>query len=111
MESPQPASRIGSLNEKPLHAALKRWIAGPSDQLEVSIDGFVIDIVQDGLLIEIQTKSFASIKRKLIRLTATRKVRLIYPVAQEKWIVKLEVGGEEQPPKVAEEWQASISIC
>ncbi len=54
-------SNIGTLNEKPLHAALKEYYAKPDDQFEVSVDGFVIDIVQGDLLIEIQTGNFASI--------------------------------------------------
>lgn len=79
---------IGSLNEKPLHASLKEWCARPGDRLEERVDGFVIDIVRDGLLLEIQTKSFASIKTKLHTLVRTHRVRLVYPVAVEKWIVK-----------------------
>ena len=82
-------SGIGSLNEKPLHASLKEWYARPGDRFEVTVDGFVIDIVRDGLLLEVQTSSFASIKSKLMDLVCARRVRLIYPVAQEKWIVKL----------------------
>jgi len=77
------------LNEKPLHAALKKWYAQPGDQFEVAVDGFVIDLVQDGLLLEIQTSSFASIKQKLMDLTRAHRIRLIYPIAQEKWIIKL----------------------
>ena len=46
---------IGTLNEKPLHAALKDWCARPGDQFEVFVDGFVVDIVRGNLLIEIQT--------------------------------------------------------
>ncbi|MFC1620040.1 hypothetical protein ACFL45_08850 [Candidatus Neomarinimicrobiota bacterium] len=82
-------SGIGLLNEKPLHASLKEWCARPGDRFEVTVDGFVIDIVQDDLLLEIQTSNFASIKSKLINLVRVHRVRLIYPIAQEKWIVKL----------------------
>jgi hypothetical protein len=81
-------SGIGLLNEKPLHASLKRWYARPGDRLEVAVDGFVVDIVRDDLLIEIQTGHFASIKSKLARLTRSHPVRLIYPIALEKWIVR-----------------------
>ena len=59
---------IGLLNEKALHASLKQWYARPGDQLEVAVDGFVIDIVRDDLLIEIQTRNFSSIKSKLTNL-------------------------------------------
>ena len=82
-------SIIGLLNEKPLHASLKKWYARPGDRFEVAVDGFVIDIVQDDLLLEIQTSNFASIKSKLTDLVRTHRIRLIYPIAQEKWIVRL----------------------
>ena len=81
-------SGIGQLNEKPLHASLKEWYARPGDQFEVKVDGFVIDIVRDGLLLEIQTANFSSIKSKLKTLLQSHPVRLIYPIAREKWIVK-----------------------
>jgi hypothetical protein len=81
-------SDIGLLNEKPLHASLKEWYAQPGDRFEVSVDGYVIDIVRDDLLLEIQTGSFASIKLKLQGLVAGHRIRLIYPIALEKWIVK-----------------------
>ena len=82
-------SGIGLLNEKPLHASLKEWYAQPGDRFEVAVDGFVIDIVRDDLLLEIQTGNFASIRSKLTNLVRSHQVRLIYPIAQEKWIVKL----------------------
>ena len=81
-------SGIGLMNEKPLHASLKQWYARPGDRLEVPVDGFVIDIVRDDLLIEIQTRNFASINSKLCKLTRSYEVRLVYPVVQEKWIVR-----------------------
>ncbi len=79
---------IGLLNEKPLHASLKQWYARPGDQFEVPVDGFVIDMVRDDLLIEIQTRNFSSIKSKLNKLAHSHRVRLIYPIVQEKWIVR-----------------------
>jgi len=82
-------SGIGLLNEKQLHASLKEWYAQPGDRFEVAVDGFVIDIVRDGLLLEIQTASIASIKSKLINLVRAHRIRLIYPIAEEKWIIKL----------------------
>lgn len=81
--------QIGTLNEKPLHAALKNWYAQPHDRFEVSLDGFIIDIIRGDLLVEIQTRNFAAIKRKMNELTENRSVRLVYPIALEKWIVKL----------------------
>lgn len=91
-----PMSGIGLLNEKQLHASLKEWYAQPGDQFEVPLDGFVIDLVRGDMLLEIQTRGFASVKSKLINLVRAHPVRLIHPIAQEKWIVRLGKGkGEE----------------
>jgi hypothetical protein len=89
----ETAHQIGTLNENPLHAALKTWYAQPGDRIEVPVDGFIIDIVRGELLVEIQTRNFSSIKRKMATLTAHRPVRLVYPIAREKWIVKLKGEG------------------
>lgn len=79
---------IGSLNERPLHAALKRACAPEGARFEVRVDGFVIDAVHDGELIEIQTRNAGALRRKLTRLLARHPVRLILPVARTRWIVK-----------------------
>ena len=85
---------IGTLNEKSLHASLKEWYARPGDRFEVSIDGFVIDILRDKLLVEIQTSGFSSIKRKVQALAANHRLRLVYPIASERWIVRLAKDGD-----------------
>ena len=79
---------IGLLNERALHAELKRWYTRPGDRVEVALDGFVIDIVRDDLLIEIQTGNFSSIKAKLGTLLQSHRVRLFHPIVQEKWIIR-----------------------
>ncbi|MDD1725606.1 MAG: hypothetical protein LUQ34_01825 [Euryarchaeota archaeon] len=82
-------NKIGTLNEKPLHEALKQWYAQSGDRLEVPVDGSVVDIMRGELLVEIQTGNFAAIKRKLEKLIVNHPVRLVYPIPCEKWIVKL----------------------
>lgn len=86
--------QVGTLHEGPLHAALKRWYFEDGDLVEQPIDGFVIDMVRGDLLIEIQTGGFSSMKRKLTQLLDTHPVRLVHPIAAEKWIVKLDESGE-----------------
>jgi len=90
-----PRHRITTLNEGPLHASLKHWYAEPDDRLEVPVDGFLVDIVRGELLIEIQTANVSAIRGKLRQLSATHRVRLVYPIAREKWIVRLPQEGEE----------------
>jgi hypothetical protein len=85
---------ISTLNEKPLHAALKDWYARPSDRLEVPVDRYVVDIVRDDLLIEIQTQNVSGIRHKLADLAAEHALRLVIPVPREKWIVKVTADGE-----------------
>lgn len=85
---------IGTLAERSLHAALKDWYARPGDLREVKVDGYVIDLVRGDLLIEIQTRHFTAMRRKLDRLTETHTVHLLHPIARERWIVKLGSDGE-----------------
>jgi hypothetical protein len=79
---------IGTLSEKSLHAGLKQWYGRPSDQFEVAVDGYVIDIQRGDTLIEIQTRHLGAMKRKLAALLPNHRVRLLHPIAQEKWIVR-----------------------
>jgi hypothetical protein len=95
---------IGTLQETGLHAALKAWYARPADEFEVDVDGFVIDLRRGEQLIEIQTRSFSAIKRKLRCLVANHPVRLVHPIPVDKWIVRLQtdrrtVGGRRKSPK------------
>ena len=82
------SNAIGTLNEKPLHAALKEWYARPEDKLEASVDGFTVDILRGDLLIEIQTQNLSRLRRKLVQLLAQHAVRVVYPIARERWIVR-----------------------
>lgn len=86
---------IGTLQENSLHAALKAWYAQPGDQIEVKVDGYFVDVVRTGLLIEIQTRNFTAIKPKLVRLLENHSVRLVHPIPLEKWIVRLPAEGDQ----------------
>jgi len=102
---------IGSLNEKPLHASLKEWYRRDGDQVEVPLEGFVIDLVRDGLLIEIQTRGFSSMRRKLDRLLDSYSIRLVHPVAVEKWIVKLDEDGREASRRRSPKRGIAADVC
>ena len=80
------APHIGTLNEKPLHAALKTWYAEEGDAFEVPIDGFVADIVRGNLIIEIQTGAVSALRRKLSALIPRHPIRLVVPIPAEKVI-------------------------
>jgi hypothetical protein len=76
-------------NESSLHSAVKTWIAEAGDKFEVMVDGFVVDIVRGNLLIEVQTRNFSAIREKLRSLVKNHKVRLVYPIAERKWITHI----------------------
>ena len=86
--------RVGTLGEKPLHAALKRWYAQPGDLVEHPVEGFVIDLVRGEQLIEIQTRGFSSMARKLATLLDLgHAVHVVHPVASETTLVKVDPDG------------------
>lgn len=94
MIEPTDAPHIGTLNEKPLHASLKAWIAESGDQFEVRIGRFVADIVRGSQLIEIQTGSTSPLKRKLATLLKHHAVHLVLPIARRKTIITLDTEGQ-----------------
>lgn len=82
------------MNEYSLHSAIKNWYSLPGDRFEARVDEFIVDIVRDRLLIEIQTRNFSAIKKKLTKLLENHEVRLVYPIPQQKWIVHVTESGE-----------------
>ncbi len=84
---------IGTLRETELHAALKALYTEPGDRLEARVDGYVIDLLRGETAIEFQTHNFHAIRPKLLRLVERRPVRLVHPVALERWIVRQDAAG------------------
>lgn len=84
-----------TFREGSLHAALKARYAASmvGARIEADVDGFVVDVVGRHELVEIQTASFASARRKLERLVATHRVVLVHPIPIEKWLVRVDTGG------------------
>jgi len=82
------SAHIGTLTEHSLHAAIKVWLARRGDRLEQQVDGYQIDILRGELLIEIQTGNFNALKTKLSRLLEHRRVLLVHPIAETKWIIR-----------------------
>lgn len=90
----QANPHIGTLREKPLHASLKDWYGQDGDRIEVPVDGYVVDLVRDDLLIEVQTRGFSGMKQKVGRLLEDgHSVRIVHPIPKDKWIVKVDADG------------------
>jgi len=84
-----------TLREGSLHAALKaRYAANVTgSRVEAVVGGFVVDVAGPDELVEIQTVSFASARRKLEQLVASHHVVLVHPIPLEKWLVSVDANG------------------
>jgi hypothetical protein len=88
---------IGTLNEGPLHQALKSLYLETDGEEEVPVGSYVADVRgADQVLYEIQTGGFAPLKKKLAVLLESYTVVLVHPIAAVRYIVKLpdEVDGQ-----------------
>ena len=76
---------IGTSNESSLHRDLKFRYAGLDGQTETAVAGFVADGVNaEGEYFEVQTGSFAPLKKKALALNG--RLRVIHPVIITKYI-------------------------
>lgn len=82
--------------ETSLHRQLKALYAGDDGLQEVMCEGYRIDAVRGGELIEIQHGSLAAIRDKIRRLLKRHRVRIVKPIVANKLLVKLDqLGGTE----------------
>jgi hypothetical protein len=81
------ANGIGTLGEKLLHAILKKYFEPDEDNHEVKIGGYVADIARENGIIEIQTRQFNKLRKKLDLFLSTSDVTVVYPIARTKWLV------------------------
>lgn len=88
-----PVSAIGSLRETPFHAALKAHVAPVGSAFEVPVDGYIVDVVAPGLLIEVQTRSVGKLRPKLAVLLPCHRLRLVIPLAENRWIERRQPSG------------------
>ena len=56
---------IGTLKEGPLHLALKNLYSSNSGKVEVPIGNYIVDVLANDVIYEIQTGSFSGLSKKL----------------------------------------------
>ncbi len=91
---PDDGAAIGSLNETELHEQLKYRYAPETGSVEQSIDGFVVDVVTESGIVEVQTSAFAKLRRKIEHFAPLGEVVVVHPIAVETVITKLTAAGE-----------------
>ena len=77
---------IGTLNEKTLHAVLKRYIEPDETKHEIPVGSYFADVFRDGQIYEIQTGSFTPLRPKLELLLDYTDVTVVYPMAAVKYL-------------------------
>lgn len=78
-----------------LHLALQQHYAGDDGIVEALVEGYRADVLRGGVIYEIQTGSFGSIRDKLRRLLGRHPVVLVYPVPERKTIAYVDGAGRE----------------
>ena len=105
IDAPEENGGIGTLGEKLMHAAIKRFICPDPTYHEVKLDTreseqkkrrFVADILKDGTVTEIQTGRLAPLTEKIrwILENTSYNVTVIHPIAESKWINLLNAKNE-----------------
>lgn len=82
-----PDGGIGTLSEKSVHAVLKAYYEPYEDSREVKVGSYVADIVGENGILEIQTRQFSRLNKKLNAFLPLCHVTVVYPILAEKWIV------------------------
>jgi len=109
MEDGRSPGGIGTLGEKSLHAALKRYLEPEERFREVTVGQYVADIVNPEGIIEIQTAGFGRLREKLGFFLEHYPVTVVYPVAGLKWLISMSGDGGLAPrrksPKAGGPWE------
>lgn len=97
-------SGIGTLGEKTLHAVLKHYFASNLSCHEIRIGSFVADIVTESGIMEIQTRSFDKLRKKLPIFLESAVVIVVFPIAKTKWLIWMdeqtgEISKKRKSPK------------
>lgn len=80
--------------ETSLHRQLKMLYSSSMSEQEVTVDGYRIDAVHNGRLVEIQYGSLGAIREKIQNLLQNHDVLVVKPLAARKYLVnKTKCGG------------------
>jgi hypothetical protein len=102
---------IGTYKEKTLHAVLKRYIEPDDNYQEVGVGSFVADIFNQNGIIEIQTRDFNNLRKKLAYFLNEHIVTIVYPIPATKWLLWVdpetgEATKQRKSPKTGSKYQA-----
>ncbi|MGB8452790.1 MAG: hypothetical protein WCD89_10690 [Anaerocolumna sp.] len=100
IDNKREGNGIGTLGEKTVHAILKNYLVSDESCHEIKVGNFYADIVDENGIIEIQTRNFDKLRRKLNAFLEFSPVTLVYPIPHTKWLRWVnEETGEVSPPR------------
>lgn len=92
--------QIGTLSEKTVHAVVKNYYEPDENKQEIPIEGMYADIFTGKEIIEIQTRSFDQVRKKLDRFLPEYPVTVVLPIPSTKWLIWIdEETGELSTPR------------
>lgn len=96
----QGMNGIGTLAEKTVHSVLKSYYSPDYLNHEIKVGGFVADICTGNEIIEVQTRNFDKLRRKLTTFLAFAPVTIVYPIHNVKYLRWVNPQtGEISPPR------------
>ena len=103
--------QIGTLSEKTVHAVVKNYYEPDEDKQEIPIEGMYADIFTGTEIIEIQTRSFDQVRKKLDRFLPKYPVTVVLPIPSTKWLIWIdeetgELTDRRKSPKKGNEYEA-----
>ncbi len=110
-----PQKGIGTLSEKTVHAVLKNFYETDPAHQEIPVENYVADILRDGEIIEIQTRSLNAMRRKLDCFLSHYPVTIVHPIIHTKWICWIneqtgEVTKRRKSPKTGSRYDAFYEL-
>lgn len=102
---------IGTLGEKTLHAVLKNYFEPYGDNHEIKIGNYVADIVGENGVIEIQTRNFNKLLKKLESFLEFCDVTVVYPLPAIKYLRWLDTSTGELSERRRSPHKASAYEC
>jgi hypothetical protein len=99
------AGSIGTQQERWIHQAIKYYLSDDPMTHEIAMDGYVVDVLLDGEIYEVQTGAVWKLTKKLVHYLPHYPVHVVIPLIYKKTTITLNEYGiklsERKSPRVA----------
>ncbi len=102
---------IGTKQERTLHQYLKYYFCENPLFHEQKLNGYIVDILKDNHIIEIQTSSFNTMRKKLETLLPNYQITIVYPIIMERTLYNFNDLGELESIRKSPKKEHPLKIC